>query len=484
MTEDDRRIQALVAAVSDGLPVDWAQAESSAKSDQERTFVRQLSVLATVGTVHRSGEQTETGGGPRDATVDMEAAHLERWGPLELRELVGTGGYGAVYRAWDPRLDREVALKLLSSARAGDDTFQQSVVAEGRLLARVRHPNVIVVYGADAHDGRVGFWMEFLEGQTLRQWIDEHGPMSSREATMVGIDVARALAAVHAAGLVHRDVKAQNVMREAGGRTVLMDFGTGVETGQSAGLAGTPLYMAPEVLTGRSATPASDLYSLGVMLYYLVSGQFPVSGLSLEAIRQAHATVARSTTLRDVRPNLPAAFVQVVERALAPDPAMRPASAGQLESELAASLELPADVAATAGPGVGGWRGTRRRLMMTSLGASALIVALWMGGGFTRVANYVWPPAAVRSLAVLPLENLGGSDQAYFADGMTDLLTTNLSKLKALRVISKSSVVGYGHGARPLKRAGGVAGRGRGRPGFHPARRQPAPRHGTARLDA
>jgi eukaryotic-like serine/threonine-protein kinase len=454
MTEHDRRLQALVAGVADGLPVDWRLAESTAESDEERSVVRQLSVLATVAGLHRATEEPLTGaaeGEPATGSLPLP----DRWGPLEIRELVGSGGYGTVYRAWDPRLAREVALKLLSNERAGHETFQQSVVAEGRLLARVRHQNVIAVYGADTHDGRVGFWMEFLEGQTLKQWLDEHGRMNSREATLIGIDVARALAAVHASGLVHRDVKAQNVMREAGGRTVLMDFGTGVETGHVAGLAGTPLYMAPEVLVGEPATPASDIYSVGVLLFYLVSGEFPVSGPSIDAIREAHGNHLRRL-LRDVRPDLPAAFVRVVERALSEAPRARPATSGLLEAELAASLELPGDgLTRPAGPSGLVPFARRRRRLMAGLGTAVIVAVLWAGHVWTRVAHYVSPPPnTIQSLAILPLQNLGGVEQDYFADGMTDLLTTNLSKLKALKIISNSSMVGYKKTSQPLSQLG------------------------------
>jgi len=435
MSEADRRLQALVAAVSDGLPVDWGQAESTARSDDERAVVRQLRVLAGVASVHRDLEQTQSSAAlPADAADD-----LEQWGRLALRERVGRGGYGTVYRAWDPGLDREVALKLLADERVDEEAFRESVVAEGRLLARVKHPNVIDVYGADTHEGRVGFWMEFLEGQTLKQRVDEHGPMSSREATLIGIDVARALAAVHAAGLLHRDIKAQNVMREDGGRTVLMDFGAGVERDRIAGLAGTPLYMAPEVLAGAQATVASDVYSVGVLLYFLVSGRFPVVGSSLEEIRHAHGEGARHT-LRDVRPGLPSAFVRVVERALSPDPGKRPATAGLLENALAASLELSTDSTPLPQPDAT-TRGTAwRRWIMAGLATTAIIVALWSSGIGPAIEHYVWPGVRVNSLAVLPLENLGATDQKYFTDGMSDLLTTNLAKLKALRVISSASM--------------------------------------------
>ncbi len=446
MTDEDR-LRALVAAVADGTPVDWQRAESSAQTDEERAIVRQLRLIATLSDVSRTDEGTRTAeaGEPR-AGLLASAPMPEQWGPLHLRELVGSGGYGTVYRAWDPQLAREVALKLLNADRAADPAFEQSVIAEGRRLARLRHPNVIDVYGADTHEGRVGFWMEFLEGQTLKQWVDVHGPMGSREATFIGIDLCRALAAVHAAGLVHRDVKAQNVMRGPKGRTVLMDFGTGVETGEVTRLAGTPLYMAPELLAGGPPTPKSDLYSVGALLFYLVSGEFPVTGSSFAHIKAAHAAGSRRT-VRDVRPDLPAAFVKVVDRALSPDPAARPQTAGALEAELAASLELPAETTPSPlpEPGPDGairWPGY---WLMGLAASAALIGALWATGTLPWVGgrSHALTASRVRSLAVLPLENLSGADQDYFSDGMTDLLTTNLSKLGALRVIARGSVMRY-----------------------------------------
>ena len=144
-------------------------------------------------------------------------------------ERVGEGAFGEVYRAWDTRLDREVALKLLRRqdwSHAGDAS---AVIDEGRMLAQVRHPNVVTVHGADRIAGRVGLWMEFIHGRTLEQLLHERGPFGAGEATLIGLDVCRALSAVHRAGLLHRDIKAQNVMREDGGRIVLMDFGTGLE---------------------------------------------------------------------------------------------------------------------------------------------------------------------------------------------------------------------------------------------------------------
>src|SRR5262245_54408272 len=178
----------------------------------------------------------------------VAAPAIGSWADLSLVERLGGGSFGDVYRAWDRHLEREVALKLLRLAEVSDDPQSSRIVREGRLLARVRHPNVISVHSVEIHEGRVGLCMELIRGRTLEDVLQKRGRFSAREAALVGIDLCRALAAIHGSGLIHRDVKAQNVMREDGGRTVLMDLGTSRETQATQhalpDLAGTPLYLA------------------------------------------------------------------------------------------------------------------------------------------------------------------------------------------------------------------------------------------------
>jgi serine/threonine-protein kinase len=184
--------------------------------------------------------------------------------------------------------------------------------------------------------------MELVRGRTLEELLQERGTFGAREAALVGIDLCRALTAVHRAGLVHRDIKSKNVLREEGGRIVLMDFGTGAELRADAPVAsrmpaGTPVYLAPEIFRGRQASAQSDLYSLGVLIFHLVSGAFPIQGDSLRDIARAHEH-AVPRLLREERPDLPENFLQVVERALARRPEDRFTSAGQMEQALVGSL--------------------------------------------------------------------------------------------------------------------------------------------------
>jgi len=257
-----------------------------------------------------------------------------RWGQLVLLDRVGEGTFGEVYRAWDAVLEREVALKLM---RASEE--DPALLQEARMLARLRHRNVVTVYGVDRHDGRSGVWMDFIEGETLAALVEQRGAFGALEAILVGVDVCGALAAAHQSGLLHRDIKAQNVMRERGGRIVLMDFGLGHETaaGEPADFGGTPLYMAPELLEGGPATVRSDLYAVGVLLFHLVTCAYPVEGSSIAELRKAHsAREARS--LRDLRPDLTSAFSRTVEKAFAHEPSSRYATAGQMTAALEAAL--------------------------------------------------------------------------------------------------------------------------------------------------
>lgn len=274
-----------------------------------------------------------------DAALDQEGEsddavfHPSTWGPFEIIREIGHGGYGAVYLAWDSTLERAVALKLLYHADRSS-----AAVREARLLALASHPNVVRVMGADEHDGLVGLWMEFIEGVTLQGFLKKSGALGAYEALAIGIHLCHAVAAVHQAGLIHRDIKVHNVMRENNtGRIVLMDFGSSVVRTDDAeeipDLVGTPCYIAPELLAGNPATVASDVYSIGVVLYHLVTLDFPLRSYTDVVVPDAQRD-ARFVPLSDRRPDLPAAFVCVVSRALAFDPADRYESVGAMQADL------------------------------------------------------------------------------------------------------------------------------------------------------
>ena len=196
--------------------------------------------------------------------------------------------------------------------------------------------------------------MEFVRGHTLEQILDQRKVVSAAEAVDIALELCRAVSAVHGAGLLHRDIKAHNVMRAEDGRIVLMDFGTGreLEDDASSDLAGTPLYLAPEVLQGQKATVRSDIYSLGVLLYHLVTGSYPVQARTVREIRRAQELGER-TAIQTARSDVPSKLARVIERAIDPRPERRYQSADALAADLAALQPRPrlARLAYAAGAG-------------------------------------------------------------------------------------------------------------------------------------
>lgn len=425
----------VAGAILDGTPVDWNSIDSSVE-ETDQPLVEQLKTLAALRLVARP-----------------DGVEPRLWGRLRVLDRVGRGSSGEVYRAWDPRLDREVALKLLPPDSAGADDSPSSAIEEGRLLARVRHPNVVTIYGAERIDGRIGLWMELVKGRTLEEVLRDGTTFTAKEATRIGVDLCRAVSAVHAAGLVHRDIKAQNVMVADDGRLVLMDFGTGLElhAASDTNAAGTPLYLAPEVLSGGTATECSDVYSIGVVLYRLLTGSYPVHGHDLADLRRAHA--ARERLTRPVTlpagPAIPPRLRNVLARALDPVPVRRYASAEALGAALTAADRMPVPVrvayglaAVTVIIGVASfaWKlGLLDRVLSKSPAAAAGAVA----------------PTSAPVIAVMPFKNLSSEpDSDYFVDGLTSEVIRNLAVIDGLQVRSQTSSFFFKDRPRDLQTIG------------------------------
>jgi serine/threonine protein kinase/Tfp pilus assembly protein PilF len=434
----------LAMSVADGQ-ISHISPQQKLRDPTDSAFTRELRLVAELAAFNRDHGRPQS-----HSTLESP----KQWGPLELREKIGEGAFGTVYKGYDPRLARELAVKLIPSAHGISGASSAEVLREGRLLARVRHTNVVTVFGADSFDGVVGIWMEYVEGRSLADIVRTTGPYGPREALLVGVDLARALAAVHAAGLVHGDIKTQNVMRAAGGRTVLMDFGAGRDLPTDGddlpvAITGTPLYMAPEVFASGRGSVRSDIYSLGVLLDHLVSGTFPIAAQTLSDVRAAHRD-GRRRLLRDARPDLPSAFIRVVQRATAISPEARYESAGALEAALTVALgecdEVPSHHVADEQhePHTHTQRTSRFQTAASKwLTASAfLTIAIVAAGSYFWNRSQSVPASSVRSIAVLPLKNeSGNTEYDYFAEGMTDLLTGGLSKIKPLHVASRTSAM-------------------------------------------
>jgi eukaryotic-like serine/threonine-protein kinase len=320
---DDTPLLSAAGKISNGVPVDWNKVQDEVTTPDEAAVAVELRSLERFARISEGAPAT--------------------WGRFQIVGEIGRGTFGTVYCAIDPTLRLEVALKVIRPRIPGIPIDQDRALDEARRLVKVKHPNVVRAYGAELIGGEVGLSMELVKGQTLDEIVKRQAPFSANESAVIGIDLCRALAAVHRAEILHGDIKAHNVMRESGGRTVLMDFGTGRDlkhkpTGEGGDFAGTPLYVAPEVFAGQPRTPASEIYSLGVLLYFLVTGSYPVEGDSRTEIEQKHERADRRRPLRDVRPDLPDGFIRVVERTFDEDPRQRYQTAGELEAALAQVL--------------------------------------------------------------------------------------------------------------------------------------------------
>ena len=360
---------------------------------------------------------------------------------------------GEVYRARDTALDRDVAVKVLPATHVEDAGRLARFEREARATAALDHPNILAVHDVGSHDGAPFLVTELLEGRTLSETVRAGGLTVSR-ALEIAAQIVQGLAAAHARGVVHRDLKSDNVFLTAGGRVKILDFGlarlmaadtgTGSDTATELTCTGTVLgtagYMAPEQVRGQPADERSDVFSFGAVLYELLSGRRPFAGNSAAEIL--------TSILHDDPPALddqaPAAVARIVSRCLQKLPEDRFATA----HDLALALEAVTAHPTSGQPASIVMRGERRSRSSRALRwvAAAVLLAAGLAAGWRLVAGRVQRPGPgpPRSLAVLPFANLmGDAEQDFFVDGMHQALLTDLSKIGALRVISRGSVMGY-----------------------------------------
>jgi eukaryotic-like serine/threonine-protein kinase len=364
----------------------------------------------------------------------------------ELVELVGTGGMSSVYKAHDQLLERNVALKVLHPHYGEDDDYVERFRREARAVAQLSHPNIVTVIDRGADDGRQYIVFEYVDGENLKQLLGRTGPLPIRRAIELGLGIAEALAFAHEHGLVHRDVKPQNVLLTPEGEAKVTDFGIArsldVERGvtQTGTVLGTSNYISPEQAGGKPVTPATDVYSLGVVLFELLTGDVPFPGENFVAVAMRHINDP-VPDLRPLRPDAPLRLVAAVERALEKDPRRRFASmdefAGELRSclaELGSSDSERTFVAPSPARRAGGRRAlphrarrARRRpawpwLVLLALVVAAGIVGVVLGLGSKESPSKESPSNAGGGSAgggtALALTGVGTSDPA--GDGEHD----------------------------------------------------------------
>ena len=373
---------------------------------------------------------------------------------------------GVVFRAYDLQLRRNVALKILTAA-ADDDTVHDRVLAEARAASGLNHPNICTVYGVGNAEGQSFIVMELVDGQSLARLIAA-GRFPAERNIAIAEQVAEALAHAHEHGIVHRDLKSANVMITSRGRVKVLDFGialriaavgsgnTGIAdttlSSGPAGIAGTLAYLSPEAIRGDLVDARSDLWAFGIMLQETLTGALPFTGNT--------AADLSSSILRDpppaLPPDVPAALAHIVRKCLAKDRVAR----YQRADEIIAAIQTIGAGSSSAG----GVSAVERRSFWPTRRLALAGVILGLGIGLvyaSGVARLMFGSRGDRvdSLAVLPLDDLSNDPaQAYFAAGLTDALTTELSKISALRVVSRTSASQYQDVAKPAREIAGELG--------------------------
>jgi len=408
-------------------------------------------------------------------------------GPYRIEGPLGAGGMGEVFRATDTRLNRPVAIKVLSAGFALDQQMRARFAREARAVAALTHPHICTVHDVGRHDQVDYLVMEYLEGDTLAARMAD-GRLSLDEALTCAIEVASALDHAHRHGIVHRDLKPANIMLTASGAK-LLDFGLaksglaatradlqetdstpeGTTTGTAAyitleqlegcdtylthdgAILGTIRYMAPEQIKGDKVDARSDLFSFGAVVFEMLTGRRAFDGDNADSVRAA-ILEHEPPPISSLQPLAPPVLDDIVRRCLAKHPTDRWPSASDVIRELKQVLESIVqvrtqaprlDVVAKAGQT---WRWVPGILLAALTG-----FAVWvMAGGFQRWSTRP-PPGQIRSVAVLPLDDLSGDQrQEYFADGMTEQLITDLATISGLRVISSTSVMRYRNAPKPV----------------------------------
>jgi eukaryotic-like serine/threonine-protein kinase len=384
----------------------------------------------------------------QDLLVGTELGHYR------IVEKIGTGGMGEVYRARDEHLARDVAIKVLPPGTLTDESARKHFHKEALVLSQLNHPNVATIYDFDTEQGVDFLVMEYIRGITLSEKVAA-GPLPEKEVLRLGVQLAEGLAAAHDHGVVHRDLKPGNLRVTSDGRLKILDFGlaklrlpvtastTTESVSETQAMAGTLPYMAPEQLLGAEIDARTDIYAAGLVLYEMVTGQRPFA--DVERSQLIGAILRRSpVSLTVPNPKSSAELERIIGKCLEKEPENRYQSAKELAIDL---RRLQSGVVSAVQLAASPARWSFAKLVGMGFGILAsvivLLIALNVGRLRERVLRRADTPR-IESLAVLPVKNFSGDPaQDFFADGMTDALIAGLAQIKAVKVISRTSVMHY-----------------------------------------
>jgi eukaryotic-like serine/threonine-protein kinase len=399
----------------------------------------------------------------QDLIVGLELGHYR------IAEKIGAGGMGEVYRAHDEHLARDVAIKVLPAGTLSDPSARKHFRKEALALSKLNHPGIATIYDFDTQEGVDFLAMEYIPGITLNAKLAGR-PLPEKEVIALGTQLAEGLEAAHAEGVVHSDLKPENLRLTVDGRLKILDFGLArlrhpVEEGaptksltEAQTVVGTLPYMAPEQLLGGKVDARTDIHAAGAVLYEMVTGQRPFGKLEHAQLIGAILHQAPAPPFQ-INPQVSAELERIIGKCLEKEPENRYQSAKELAVDLR-RLGTPST-------GTASWRTVKppparmgRRVLLGLSGLLAvmavLLVLLVLNVNGWRERLLGQPAGTrIRSLAVLPLANLSGDpEQEYFADGMTEELITDLSKIESLKVISRTSVMQYKNARKPLRQIG------------------------------
>jgi len=390
-----------------------------------------------------------------DATVTIsqlgENANL---GHYQIRTLIGRGGMGEVYLAHDGKLGRDVAIKTLPKEFSEEPERLSRFRREARVLASLNHPNIAAIYGLDESAGVNFLILELVEGETLAERLKRTGPMPVGEALQVMSQVAEALEAAHLKGITHRDIKPANIKVTPEGRVKVLDFGLAkvLHTGaaaprmMSAGvldtgdgrILGTPLYMSPEQARGQDVNHRTDIWAFGCVLFELLTAKPALPGKTVSDI--IAAILEREPDYDALPAATPLQVRRLIQQCLVKEADRRLPDIAEARREIASAQERPRKPVIT-----------RRRLIVSGAVTAAAAVPVAFNIGGVRDRLFGTPAPRLRSLVVLPLENLSREpEQDYLAEGFTDALITDLSRIEGLKVISRTSAMRYKGKAKAL----------------------------------
>jgi len=363
-------------------------------------------------------------------------------GRYKIIEELGRGGMGVVYKAEDTKLKRRVALKFLPSELTHIPDVKERFMREAQAAAALDHPNICTVYEFDEAEGKAFISMAYIEGQNLRKRT-ESGPLELDEALKIATQVAGGLEEAHKRGIVHRDIKSANIMVTEKGQAKIMDFGLARATGGSlltkeGTTMGTIAYMSPEQARGEEVDHRTDIWSLGVVLYEMFSGQLPFKGKHDQSVVYSILN-EKPKPVSDMQSEFPLSIAQVVNKALEKNPDERYQQVEELLDDLKSISAgiVPEEIKVRLRKAK---RLRRKRILLYAGVAGLVIIAAAIG-----LSLFTGPMETIDSIAVLPLENLtGDAEKDFFVDGITDELIGQLARISGLkRVISRTSVMKY-----------------------------------------